>query len=206
MSQFFKIHPNDPQLRLIRQAVEIIISGGIIVYPTDSGYALGCHLGDKQALTRISKIRQLDKHHNFTLICRNLSEISRYACFDTPVFRKIKANTPGPYTFILKATKEVPSRLMHPKKKTIGIRIPDNNIAQHLLAELNEPLMTTTLIFPDETLPANDPEKIREQLQKQIQLVIDGGCCGFEFTTIVDLIDNKPVILRQGKGDIRPFI
>jgi len=206
MNQFFKIHPENPQLRLIRQSVEIIKNGGIIAYPTDSGYALGCHLEDKKALNKIRTIRNLDKDHNFTLICRDLSEISKYACFDTPVFRILKAYTPGPYTFILQATREVPRRLMHPKQKTVGIRIPDNTIDHALLGELREPLMTTTLIFPDEKYPCNDPENIQNRLQNLIELIIEGGHCGRVPTSVVDLTEKKPKILRKGKGNIDNFL
>ena len=205
MSQFFKIHPESPQGRLIHQTAEIIRRGGVIAYPTDSGYALGCHLGDKSALERICQIRKLDSHHNFTLICRDLSEVSTYARFDTPVYRLLKANTPGAYTFILRATKEVPRRLMHPKKKTIGLRIPDHPIALSILAELDEPMMTTTLIMPSEKYPMNDPPEIRQTLQKQLDLIIDGGSCGLVPTTIIDLLDEHPVILRKGKGNTTPF-
>jgi tRNA threonylcarbamoyl adenosine modification protein (Sua5/YciO/YrdC/YwlC family) len=201
VSQFFKIHPVNPQARLIAQTVEIIKNGGIIVYPTDSGYALGCQLGDKSALDRICEIRALDAHHHFTLICRDLSEAGVYAHFDTPVFRLLKAYTPGAYTFILSATKEVPRRLMHPKRKTIGIRIPDNTIAQAILTQLNEPMLTTTLILPGDDISMTDPEEIRNRLEKKVDLVIDGGFCGIEPTTLVDLTDEKPQVLRKGKGE-----
>lgn len=204
--QLFKIHPQTPQPRLVRHAVEIICDGGVIVYPTDTSYALGCHLGDKTALERICGIRQLDEKHNFTLICRDLSEISTYAGFDTPVYRLLKAHTPGPYTFILRATREVPRRLMNPKRKTIGIRIPDNRIAQALLSELNEPIMSTTLIFPGEKLPLSDPSEIAKRLARQVDLVIDGGTCGLDVTTMVDLCEDVPHILRVGKGDVLPFL
>jgi tRNA threonylcarbamoyl adenosine modification protein (Sua5/YciO/YrdC/YwlC family) len=206
MSQFFIVHPDNPQSRLIAQAVKIIRNGGVLVYPTDSAYALGCHLGDKAALERICRIRHLDAKHNFTLICRNLSEVGIYANFDTPVYRMLKANTPGAYTFILRATKEVPRRLMHPKKKTIGIRIPDNPIVRALLTELNEPMLTTTLILPGEDSPMTDPEEIRKQIEAEIDLVIDGGFCGIEPTTLVDLSNNVPEVLREGKGDPTPFL
>ncbi|MFO7889311.1 MAG: L-threonylcarbamoyladenylate synthase [bacterium] len=206
MSQYFKIHPENPQLRLIRKSVEIINNGGLLAYPTDSGYALGCHLEDKKALDRIRFIRKLDKHHNFTLICRDLSEISKYARFDTPVFRILKACTPGPYTFILRATREVPRRLLHPKQKTVGIRIPDNKINQAILDELREPLMTTTLIFPEEEYPCIDPENILKRLQTQIELIIDGGYCSRIPTSVIDLTDKKPKILRKGKGNIKSFL
>jgi tRNA threonylcarbamoyl adenosine modification protein (Sua5/YciO/YrdC/YwlC family) len=201
MSPFFEIHPGNPQVRLIQQTAEIIRRGGVVVYPTDSAYALGCHLGDKAALDRICRIRNLDDRHHFTLICRNLSEVGSYARFDTPVYRLLKASTPGPYTFLLPARREVPRRLMHPKKKTIGLRIPDHHILQAILTELQEPMFTTTLILPGETLPMTDPTDIHEYLEKQVDLVIDGGACGSEPTTLVDLTGDLPVILRTGRGD-----
>lgn len=205
MSQFFKINPDNPQARLVRQAVEMLKEGGILAYPTDSGYALGCQIGNKEALGRICRIRQLDDRHNFTIICEDLSQVGTYAHFDTPVFRLIKANTPGPYTFILKATKEVPRRLMHPKRKSIGIRIPDNAIAQALVGELQEPMMTTTLILPGDQYPLTDPVEIRHRLEKEIDLVIDGGYGDLRPTTLIDFVDGEPTIVRQGKGDITPF-
>ena len=206
MSQFFRVHPDNPQVRLIAQAVEIIRNGGVLAYPTDSTYALGCHLGDKAALERIRQIRNLDKKHNLTLICRDLSEVGIYARFDTPIFRLLKMHIPGPYTFILLATKEVPRRLMHPKRKTIGLRIPDHKITQALLTELNEPMLTTTLILPENGLPMTDPVEIRKQLEKQLDLVIDGGFCGTDPTTLVDLSGDMPKVLRKGKGDPSPFL
>ncbi len=205
MSQFFHIHPDNPQPRLIAHAVEIIRDGGVIVYPTDSGYALGCHLGDKQAVTRLRRIRNLDERHHLTLVCSDLSQIATYARLDNSNYRLIKAHTPGPYTFILEATREVPRRLMHPKRKTIGLRIPDNRIAQALLRELGEPLMSTTLILPGEELPLTDPYEIRQILEHDVDLVIDGGFCGFEPTTVVDLTGDLPRILRKGAGDPTPF-
>ncbi len=205
MSQFFHIHPDNPQPRLIAHAVEIIREGGVIVYPTDSGYALGCHLGDKQAVTRLRRIRNLDERHHLTLVCSDLSQIATYARLDNSNYRLIKAHTPGPYTFILEATREVPRRLMHPKRKTIGLRIPDNRIAQALLRELGEPLMSTTLILPGEELPLTDPYEIRQILEHDVDLVIDGGFCGFEPTTVVDLTGDTPKVLREGAGDPAPF-
>lgn len=205
MSQFFQIHPDNPQSRLISQAVEIINKGGLVAYPTDSAYALGCHIGDKGALDRIRAIRQLDKHHNFTLVCRDLSELSTYAKVSNQTFRLLKNHTPGAYTFILEATSEVPKRLLHPKRKTIGLRVPDNAIVQALLDELREPLMTSSLMMPGDEYPLLDPYDIRETLEHQLELVIDGGFCGMEPTTVIDLTGETPELLRQGKGDFAPF-
>jgi tRNA threonylcarbamoyl adenosine modification protein (Sua5/YciO/YrdC/YwlC family) len=205
MSQFFAIHPDNPNPRLIRQAAEVLRSGGVVVYPTDSCYALGCHLDDKQAVTRIRQIRKLDEHHNMTLMCRDLSEISRYARVDNPKFRVLKNNTPGSYTFILEATKEVPKRLQHPKRSTIGIRIPDHPVALALLEELGEPMSSCTLILPEEEGPLNDAEHIRDVLEKRVDLVIDGGAVSMDFTTVIDLTGDVPVLRRRGKGDIFPF-
>jgi tRNA threonylcarbamoyl adenosine modification protein (Sua5/YciO/YrdC/YwlC family) len=203
MSQFFRIHPQNPQRRLINQTVAIIRDGGVIVYPTDSSYALGCHLGDKSAMERLSRIRQTNKEHNFTLVCRNLTEISTYAKVDNVSFRFIKSLTPGPYTFILKATHEVPRRLQNPKRKTIGLRIPEHIIAQAILSALSEPIMSSTLIMPNKEMPETDPEEIKALLEKQVDLIIDGGNCGFEPTTVIDLLGDTPQILRHGKGAIQ---
>ncbi len=200
MSQYFQIHPDNPQPRLIHQAVELVRNGAVIVYPTDSAYALGCHLGDKKALDRIRRIRQVDDKHNFTLVCRDLSEISTYAKVDNSAYRLINAHTPGPYTFILKGTREVPRRLMHPKRRSIGLRVPDNAIVRMLLAELNEPLMSSTLILPGEDMPMTEAYEIRELLEHQVDLVIDGGHCGIEPTTVVDMTGDVPQILREGMG------
>lgn len=205
MSQFFTVHPETPQVRLIRHAVEIIKAGGVVVYPTDSAYALGCHIGDKSAMERIRGIRKLDKHHNFTLVCSDLSELGTYARVSNHHFRMLKAHTPGPYTFILEATSEVPRRLMHPKRKTIGLRVPDNNIALALLAELGEPLMSVTLIMSGDEYPLTDPYDIRETLEHQVDLIIDGGFCGLEPTTVVDLTGDAPEVTRLGMGDTSDF-
>lgn len=205
MSQFFQIHPDNPQKRLINQAVEIINGGGVVVYPTDCAYALGCHLGDKSAVEKIKRIRQLDDKHNFTLVCRDLSEISTYAKVDNTAYRLLKAHTPGAYTFILKATSEVPRRLLHPKRRTIGIRIPDNEIVLALTEALGEPIMSTSLIMPGEDMPLMDPYEIREILQHHVDLVIDGGYCGMEATSVINLVDEIPEIVRQGAGDISDF-
>ncbi|MCB1678706.1 MAG: threonylcarbamoyl-AMP synthase [Halioglobus sp.] len=205
MSQFFQIHPDNPQARLIRQAVDIVRGGGVVVYPTDSAYALGCHIGDKRALERIRRIRKLDARHNFTLVCRDLSEIATYARVDNTAYRLLRHCTPGPYTFILRATSEVPRRLLHPKRKTVGLRVPDNRVAAALLQDLGAPLMSVTLIMPGDELPLIDPYDIRQTLEHDVDLVIDGGYCGMEATTVVDVADGVPLILRAGKGDLAPF-
>jgi tRNA threonylcarbamoyl adenosine modification protein (Sua5/YciO/YrdC/YwlC family) len=204
--QFLQIHPHNPQLRLIHQAVEVLRQGGVIVYPTDSSYALGCHLDDKSAADRIRRIRQTDKHHNFTLVCRDLSEIATYARVDNQQYRLLKAATPGPFTFILRATHEVPRRLQHPKRKTIGIRVPDNAIVGALLEELGEPIMSCTLILPGEEQPLNDPDIIREQLEHHVDLIIDAGPCDQWPTTVLDFVDGTPQLIRQGKGDASAFL
>ncbi len=201
MAQYFQIHPENPQSRLIGQAVDIVRKGGLIAYPTDSAYALGCHIGDKMALDRIRAIRQLDKYHNFTLMCRDLSELATYAKVDNLMFRLIKQYTPGPFTFILEATSEVPRRLKHPKRKTIGLRVPNNPIALALMEELGEPLMTSTLLLPGDEYPLTDPYDIRDTLEHELELVIDGGFCGMEPTTVVDLTGDSPVVTRQGLGE-----
>jgi tRNA threonylcarbamoyl adenosine modification protein (Sua5/YciO/YrdC/YwlC family) len=205
MAQFFTIHPGNPNPRLIHQAAAVLRGGGVVVYPTDSCYALGCHLDDKDAVSRIRQIRQLDEQHHLTLMCRDLSEISRYAKVDNAKFRLLKSNTPGSYTFILEATKEVPKRLQHPKRSTIGIRIPDHPVALALLEELGEPMSSSTLILPDQAGPLNDVELIRELLEKKVDLVIDGGAIGADFTTVIDLTGDVPVLLRRGKGNVAPF-
>lgn len=200
MSQFYALHPDNPQARLIRHAVDIIRDGGVAVVPTDSTYAIVCHLDDKGAVERIQRIRQLDKKHNFTLLCRDLSEIATYARVDNTAYRLLKARTPGPYTFLLRATAEVPRRLQHPKRKTIGIRVPDNAILQALLIEHGQPLMSTSLILPGRELPEIDAEDIRDKLEHQVDLIIDGGHCGLEPTTVVDLTDAAAKVIRQGRG------
>jgi tRNA threonylcarbamoyl adenosine modification protein (Sua5/YciO/YrdC/YwlC family) len=205
MAQFFQIHAENPQHRLIVQAADIIRKGGIVVYPTDSAYALGCQIGNKDALDKIRTMRQLDKDHNFTLMCRDLSELATYAQVDNRVYRQIKNHTPGAYTFILEATAEVPRRLMHPKRKTIGLRVPDNLIALALLEELGEPIMSSSLLMPGEEYPMTDPYDMRDSLERHVELVIDGGYCGIEPTTIIDLTGDNPELVRQGKGDFAPF-
>jgi tRNA threonylcarbamoyl adenosine modification protein (Sua5/YciO/YrdC/YwlC family) len=201
MAQLFAIHPEDPQPRLVRRTVDILEQGGVIVYPTDSSYALGCRIGEKPAMERIRRIRHLDVRHNFTLVCRDLSEITTYAKIDNQAFRLLKALTPGAYTFIFQGTKQVPRRLMHPRRKTIGIRIPDNVICRALLAALGQPILSTTLILPGEEMPLTDPYEMRETLDPHVDLVIDGGFCGFEATTVVDMTQDFPEIVRVGKGD-----
>jgi tRNA threonylcarbamoyl adenosine modification protein (Sua5/YciO/YrdC/YwlC family) len=205
MAQYFQIHPKNPQTRLIRRAVEIVRGGGVIAYPTDSSYALGCHIGDKAAMERIRRIRAVDQRHNFTLVCRDLSEVALYARLSNTDYRILRAHTPGPYTFILPATREVPRRLQHPRRKTIGLRVPDHVIAQALLAELREPLMSSTLIMPGEEVPLNDAEIIRDRLEHHVDLVLDGGNCGLEPTTVVELENGVVNIARRGRGDTRDF-
>jgi tRNA threonylcarbamoyl adenosine modification protein (Sua5/YciO/YrdC/YwlC family) len=205
MAQFFQIHPENPQIRLVRRAVEILRGDGVIVYPTDSSYAFGCQIGAKDAMERIRRIRRLDDKHHFTLVCRDLSEITTYAKIDNQAFRLLKALTPGPYTFIHEATKQVPRRLLHPRRKAIGIRVPDNAICRDLLAELDQPILSTTLILPDDDRPLTDPDEMRERLDKLVDLVIDGGFCGLEPTTVVDMIADPPQVARVGKGDPSVF-
>jgi len=204
MAQFFAVHPENPQPRLIREAVEIVRAGGVIAYPTDSCYALGCHIGDKQAMERIRRIRNVDERHHLTLVCRELSEIGQFAKVDNIQYRLIKGNTPGSYTFILRATREVPRRLLHPRH-TIGVRVPDHPVAQALLAALGEPLLSSTLILPDHGIALNDAREIRRHLEHEVDLIIDSGPCGLEVTTVIDLSGDAPVLLREGKGDIRAF-
>jgi len=202
MAEYFEIHPRNPQRRLISQAVEIIRQGGVVAYPTDSSYALGCHLGDKSAMERIRRIRQADKNHDFTLVCRDLSEIATYARVDNANYRLLKALTPGPYTFILSATREVPRRLQNPKRKSIGIRVPEHPITQALLDELGEPIMSSTLWLPGDNRPLVDGEEIRERLPHELDAIIDGGNCGIEATTVLELGAAGVRLLRQGKGSV----
>ncbi|MDW3095291.1 MAG: L-threonylcarbamoyladenylate synthase [Gammaproteobacteria bacterium] len=201
MSQYFSIHPVNPQLRLVKRAVEMIKQGALVIYPTDSCYAFGCHIGDKDALDRIRRIREVDEKHNFTLVCKDLSELGNYAFVDNTTFRLLRNYTPGPYTFILRASREVPRRMQVPKRKTIGLRIPDHPVALHLLEELGEPLMSSTLILPGDETPMTDPEEMRERLEHKVDLIIDGGNCGIEPTTVVNMEDSSYEILRQGKGE-----
>lgn len=205
MSQYFQIHPHNPQTRLISKAVEILQNGGVIAYPTDSAYALGCHIGDKKALDRIRAIRQMDAKHNFTLMCRDLSEIASYAKVDNAAYRLLNAYTPGAYTFILHATREVPRRLQHPRRRTIGIRVPEHAIVQALLAQLSEPMMSSTLILPGDEHPQTDAYDIREKLEHQLDLIIDAGHCVPQATTVVDMTELPPKLVREGCGDPQPF-
>lgn len=205
MAQLFTIHPDNPQKRLIKRAVEIIRGGGVIVYPTDSCYALGCHLGDKAAVERMRAIRQVDARHHFALVCRDLAEIATYARVDNSQFRLLKATTPGSYTFILQATREVPKRLQHPSRRTIGLRVPDHRVVSALLDELGEPLLSSTLLLPGDAAPLNDAHEIRERLEHQVDLILDGGPCGIEPTTVVNLTGEVPVVTRAGKGSTTPF-
>ncbi len=204
MAQFFAIHPDNPQERLIKQAADIMRGGGVVAYPTDSCYALGCQLGDKAAMERILNIRQIDQKHHLTLMCADLSELGTYAKVDNSQFRLLKATTPGSYTFILQASKEVPARTLHPKRKTIGLRVPDNIIALALLAELGEPLLSCTLMLPEDDEPLTDPYEIRDRLEHSVDAIIDGGWCGTEPTTVIDMTDGIELV-RQGKGDLAPF-
>lgn len=205
MSQYFTLHPDNPQPRLIKQAVAILRDGGVVAFPTDSSYALGCHLGDKSAQDRIRAIREVDDKHHFTLMCRDLSEISRYAQVNNVQFRLLKANTPGSYTFILEATREVPKRLQHPKRNTIGLRVPLHPITLALLEELGEPILSMTLLLPGDELPMHEAEDIRERLEKRLELIVDAGACGVEPTTVIDLTHAEPVLIRVGLGALQPF-
>lgn len=205
MAQYFQIHPENPQVRLIRRSVEILLEGGVIVYPTDSSYAFGCQIGAREAMERIRRIRQLDAKHNFTLVCRDLSEITTYAKIDNQAFRTLKTLTPGPYTFIHEATKQVPRRMLHPKRKGIGIRVPDNAICLALLAELDEPILSASLLLPGEALPMTDPDDMRDALDRQVDLIIDGGAGGMEPSTVIDMTEEPYRVVRVGKGDPAPF-
>jgi tRNA threonylcarbamoyl adenosine modification protein (Sua5/YciO/YrdC/YwlC family) len=204
MAQFFSVHPENPQPRLVRAAVEIIRSGGVVAYPTDSCYALGCHIGDKHAMERIRRIRDMDERHYLTLVCRDLSEVGQFAKVDNLQYRLMRANTPGKYTFILRATREVPRRLLTPRH-TIGVRIPDHPVPLAILNDLREPLLSTTLILPAHGVALNDAEEIRRHLEHQVDVVIDAGACNGQVTTVVDLSGDAPRLVREGAGDIRPF-
>jgi len=206
MSIYLQLHPVSPQQRFIRQAVEVLRGGGVIVYPTDSCYALGCHIGDKAALQRIADIRQTDRNHHFTLVCRDLAEVAKYAIVDNWQYRLLRAYTPGPYTFILKATRETPRRLKHERRGTIGLRVPENRVTAMLLEELGEPVMSSTLLLPNEELPRTDAREVYELLGKRVDLVLDGGNCGLVPTSVIDLSGDRPVVLRSGRGDVSPFV
>ena len=206
MSQFFQIHAENPQARLVKQAVDVIRQGGVAVYPTDSSYALGCLIGNKSAIDRIRQLRRLDDKHNFTLLCRDLSQLGEYAKVDTSAFRLLKAHTPGPYTFILDATREVPRMLLHPKRRTIGLRVPGTPIAHALLTELGEPLMSVSLIMPGDEQPLSDPEEIRDRLEKLVDLIVDGGYGSLEASTVISLVGGEPEVVRVGCGDPEPFM
>lgn len=205
MAQLFTVHPDNPQARLIDRAADLVRGGAVIAYPTDSCYALGCHLGDKDAVERIRSIRQFEERHHLTLVCSDLSQIALYALVDNRQYRLLKSATPGSFTFILRATREVPRRLLHPKRSTIGLRVPDHRITQALLHALGEPLLSATLILPDQPEPLNDAQEIRAQLEKQVDLVIDGGSCGIEPTTVIDLTGETPELVRLGRGDPAAF-
>lgn len=205
MAQFFSVHPEQPQPRLIRQAAEILRAGGVAAFPTDAAYSLGCRIGDADAVARIRAIREVDERHHFTLMCRDLSEIATYARVDNAQFRLLKATTPGSYTFILEGTKELPRRILHPKRKTIGLRVPDHPVPLALLEELNEPMLTSTLMLPGDDLPLNEPDEIRDRLEKRIDLIIEAGACGLEMTTVVDLTGPAPELVRAGRGPLAPL-
>lgn len=205
MSQFFTLHPTHPEIRLIKRAVDIVRKGGLIAYPTDSCYALGCHIGDKDAMERIRRIRGVDERHHFTLVCRDLSDIGTFAKVNNAQYRLLKAHTPGTYTFILDATRELPRRLAHPKRATVGVRVPEHPVTHALLTELNEPLLSSTLMLPGDEDPLNDAEAIRDRLEHEVDLILDGGTCGIEPTTVIDLSEAEPILIRKGKGDIASF-
>lgn len=202
MSQFFSLHRTHPEIRLIKRAVEIVRKGGLIAYPTDSCYALGCHIGDKNAMERIRHIRGVDERHHFTLVCRDLSDIGTFAKVNNAQYRLLKAHTPGTFTFILDATRELPRRLAHPKRATVGVRVPEHPVTHALLTELNEPLLSSTLMLPGDEYPLNDAEAIRARLEHQVDLILDGGTCGIEPTTVIDLSGPEPILIRKGRGDI----
>lgn len=205
MAQFFSVHPDNPQPRLIRETVRILRAGGIMAYPTDSCYALGCMIGNKEGMERIRAIRQVDDRRHFTLVCRDLSEIARYARVDNRQYRLLKAATPGGFTFILEATREVPRRLLHPKRNTIGLRVPDHAVVSALLAELEEPILSMTLSLPEDDQPLNDPQEIRERIEKRVDVILDAGACRLEPTTVIDLTGEVPEVIRRGGGDPRPL-
>ena len=205
MSIYLQLHPVSPQARFVRQAVEVLRGGGVIVYPTDSCYALGCHIGDKAALERIRDIRQTDRNHHFTLVCRDLAEVGKYALVDNWQYRLLRAHTPGPYTFLLKASRETPRRLKHERRGTIGLRVPDHPVTAMLLREFSEPVMSSTLLLPGEELPRTDARDIYEKLEHSVDLVLDGGNCGLIPTSVIDLSGDRAVVIRVGRGSLSPF-
>ena len=205
MSIYLQLHPVSPQRRFIRQAVETLRGGGVIVYPTDSCYALGCHIGDKAALERIRAIRETDRHHHFTLVCRDLAEVGKYALVENWQYRLLRAHTPGPYTFLLKASRETPRRLKHERRGTIGLRVPDHPVSQMLLSELGEPVMSSTLLLPGEELPLTDAKEIYQRLEHSVDMVLDGGNCGLVPTSVIDLSGERAEVVRVGRGDVAPF-
>ncbi len=205
MAQYLNVHSENPQRRLISKAAEVLRSGGLIVYPTDSCYALGCRIGDKDALDRLRQIRQIDEHHHFTLVCSRLSEVARYASVDNVQYRLLRMTTPGSYTFILKANRDVPKRVLNARRKTIGLRVPDHPVVSLLLEELGEPILSSTLILPGEEFPAPDVDEVRDDLHNQVDLILDSGSCGVEMTTVVDLTNDTPTLVRVGKGPLQPF-
>ena len=206
MAKLIEVHPDNPQPRLVAEIVETIKGGGLIAYPTDSSYAFGCHIGDKRAMDRIRRIRRTDKHHNFTLVCSDLSEIGTYARLDNWAYRMLKSMTPGPYTFILPATREVPKRLQHPKRRTIGLRVPDHPLVRAVLQELGEPIMSSTLLLPGDDLPLTDPHDIEERIGHEIDLIIDAGPTGIEPTSVIDLSEDRVEVLRVGRGDVSALV
>jgi tRNA threonylcarbamoyl adenosine modification protein (Sua5/YciO/YrdC/YwlC family) len=205
MSIYLQLHPVSPQRRFIRQAVECLRAGGVIVYPTDSCYALGCHIGDKSALERIRNIRETDRHHHFTLVCRDLADVGKYALVENWQYRLLRSHTPGPYTFLLKASRETPRRLKHERRGTIGLRVPDHPVSQMLLTELGEPVMSSTLLLPGEQLPRTDAKEIYELLEQKVDMVLDGGNCGLVPTSVIDLSAGQAEVVREGRGDVTPF-
>lgn len=205
MGQYFKVHPVNPQLRLMNRAAEVVREGGVVVYPTDSSYAFGWNMGDKAALDRVRQLRGIERDHDFTLACRDLSDIATYARVENWAYRLLKALTPGPYTFVLRATQQLPKRLQDPKRRSIGIRVPNHTIAQALLTALGEPLMSSTLLLPSDSFPMTDPEDIRDRVERQVDLIIDGGSCGMDPTSVLDLSSGKVVVVRKGKGDVSAF-
>lgn len=205
MSQYFKVHPVNPQLRLLNRAAEVVRAGGVVVYPTDSSYAFGWNMGDKAALDRVRRLRGIERDHDFTLACRDLSDIATYARVENWAYRLLKALTPGPYTFVLRATQKLPKRLQDPKRRSIGIRVPNHTIAQGLLTALGEPLMSSTLLLPSDPFPLTDAEEIRDRVERQVDVIIDGGSCGMDPTSVLDLSSGKVVVVRKGKGDVSAF-